>query len=139
MQAHLLLRAHEAAVLAVHVYDFGVHARHQCCLHHCPVLRVQVHVADVASAPRSHKTCGGKGVNKELLFIFRYYEGFGIEVLEVGGKQVLVPPLLFSTKCRLLLVIQDQQIMRGVSNLTRKIKSAGNCIPVSDSPLQALI
>ena len=50
-------RRHEKAapILAVGPDDARVAARAQRCLHHRPVLRVRVQVADVAAATRSYK------------------------------------------------------------------------------------
>lgn len=52
----LLLDAHEGGALAVHMQQVGVHACNQCRFHHRPVLRVQVHVTDVPTTTRTHKT-----------------------------------------------------------------------------------
>lgn len=42
--------------LPVDMHQIGIHAGHQCCFHHGPVLRVQIHIPDVTAPARSHKT-----------------------------------------------------------------------------------
>ncbi|TRY87941.1 hypothetical protein DNTS_005231 [Danionella cerebrum] len=51
-----LSSAAQALALSLHVQDIGVEAADQRSFHHCPVLRVQVHVPDVPASPRSHET-----------------------------------------------------------------------------------
>lgn len=57
VEANLLFSGtSECFVIMVYVNQVRVHACYECCLHHCPVLRVQIYITDIAATPSANKT-----------------------------------------------------------------------------------
>lgn len=57
VEANLLFSgASECFAVVVYVNHVRVHACYERCLHHCPVLRVQIYIPDIAATPSANKT-----------------------------------------------------------------------------------
>lgn len=56
----LLLATRQLGTFAVNMDQVWVHTSHQGCLHHGPVLRVHVYIADITGTTGPYKTWGNR-------------------------------------------------------------------------------
>lgn len=72
MKVDLLLPA--TGKLGIHMVDVDkvwIHASHYGCLHHSPVLRVQIHIADITAPTGPNKTWEKNSIYK-ISFIYSH-------------------------------------------------------------------
>lgn len=58
--------------LLVDMDQVWIHASHQGCLHHGPVLRIQIHITDVTASTGPHETWGTNRPFQILVFIYLF-------------------------------------------------------------------
>lgn len=83
MKVDLLLPATgKQGSLMVDIDKVWIHASHQGCLHHGPVLRVHIHIADITAPTGPHKTWGKYTAFQILIFIHLFIHSFNKKVVE---------------------------------------------------------
>lgn len=101
MKVDLLLPATgKQGTLMVDIDKVWIHASHQGCLHHGPVLRVHIHIADITAPTGPHKTWGENTPFQILIFIHSTKKWLNQKCLD----QLLSPTSKLPSQCRLPFV-----------------------------------